>query len=724
MVHVVAIKDVSDGNDQHVPSDADLKLGDPTPYLNGLARPWLESKGIPVDPNKSMLETISHRLESSLTPSETIYRLNELPKGYRLFEKTRASDPKTTDKYLFGHPNYKHFRSVPEFWPHFSWLMSDCHGQCECIHCSGASGKSGTTRGRKAKGQVTAQTANLSMQPATDPAAHFRSSSSKSNQEHHSGSMPSGSAPLLQSPLVIVGPKASQKAVDAYHTPDRLRQLLMKTSQGSVVDESFSEPGSMDWRSERKLMNQEFLKLSKQASFIPRRGEVVLFVSRLEDGQEICRENATSHYKIYDAKLRAFVGYPQWQAGVVAQDAQEPLAVQDILEETAKQGNVIHSGFRIETQVHGADRSRYYYVPLHHIRPFIFWRLYITGSLEEYHPSVKTCLDRMATWTLVEKNHFRGKSPDACLSAKGIFLGPELLVVGDAVRLKDCHKEDGDNVNYVMKLASIRLEYKLADPEPAIDGPKWTSKIKLEGELFTSCPDRANPKQPLQKSAISTAEASTLPRGCQGFTWFKTYDDKTRVRLDLHLVMGRCYEAEAMILWFPPEDDRLAASPEPLLSIGAEGLREMREHGREHDDRIGQGQRFFWSNSRGEALKLRELNGTPLAEYDADRDEQKIEDMADAAATMTRKRANIPPVPSQPIGNQPLRQSIARGSSVAVASRSRSPLKRASTVDRDGDEIMDDELQQKDDEHSSKRARVETVSDDDLDLSRFKHNAA
>ncbi|TPX67054.1 hypothetical protein SpCBS45565_g04008 [Spizellomyces sp. 'palustris'] len=68
-------------------------------------------------------------------------RLKEFPHGYILTQQERGDTGKSSkvaDPYVYGHPSGARFRSVNEFIPHLSWLVtSDTHqyDECGCKYC-------------------------------------------------------------------------------------------------------------------------------------------------------------------------------------------------------------------------------------------------------------------------------------------------------------------------------------------------------------------------------------------------------------------------------------------------------------------------------------------------------------------------------------------------------------------------------------------------------------
>ncbi|KAI9817154.1 MAG: hypothetical protein M1827_001266 [Pycnora praestabilis] len=400
--------------------------------------------------------------------------------------------------------------------------------------------------------------------------------------------------------------------VDEEGTPEILSLMVQKLKKEGYVDEPMVEPLSMDWRAERHLLPERIQKDVHQYSFIPRAGELVLFVREIVGN--IVFDLALEEHRIVDPATKKYTGYPQWEAGTVGQVAEEKVLIEDIIMETKKEYNVNRSGFRIECMSdlnnHQKGYSKQYkYVPMHHIRPLCFWQEHMNGiDREDWHPTVKHALKATSSFSLVGKYRFRGQWPNATLFCKGIYLGAEVIFVGDAVRLIPTNEED--NVEDVLKINSIRLKFSNLDAEDTqqskgIDPLKIV--IRLVGKAYTLNPDRAfSPK------AINSDEITgSFPPGMHGYdAWYYLHDPKTGYQVSLNRVLGRCFEGEAMTFWFD----------EASMEFGVEGVRQARSFAREKDKRIPAGRKWYWAETRADSLDLKTLNGLEVGKYDRERD--------------------------------------------------------------------------------------------------------
>lgn len=387
------------------------------------------------------------------------------------------------------------------------------------------------------------------------------------------------------------------------------------------------ETMSMDWRAERSLLPDMFQTISKQRSWIPRVAELVLFVKDI-DG-EICFDAAAKDYKVFKEFQGngVFTGHPRWQAGVVSQVANESLQLEDLLLETKKRENVTYSGFRVEPLPKPNDpkgktlSKQFKYVPLHHIRPFVLWQEFVKGILQtEWHPTIKNALTVMSSISLLEKYHFRGTWPNATILCRGVYIGSELICVGDTVRIIPASK--GAKVTDIVRVDAIKLRLTNLDKasdDDNDDGHPYNSSISIAGKAHTLDVSRAWSKTPISRFDISSA----LLTGMDGYDeWYLLHDPSKQYQISFNRVLGRCMEADPMLLWFPATDTE---EPRADLSKGLEGVRAARQFSSTNDSRILDGKTWFWGDCRAETLDIEELNGVRVSAYDDDRDERQLD---------------------------------------------------------------------------------------------------
>ena len=415
--------------------------------------------------------------------------------------------------------------------------------------------------------------------------------------------------------------RTSVAKVDEEGTPDVYRILIDKLQQEKSIDEHVKEPMSMDWRAERALMPAMLQQLAVRPSWMPRVGEIVLFIRTIGAAQEVCFDNSSYQYRIYDSKEAAFIGFPRWEAGIVGQVTKEDLRVRNLVHETGKKVNITYSGFRVEAfpdpnSNEKPDSKQYKYVPLHHTRPFIFWQDYLKSVPEKlWHPTIKHALTVMSTVSLVEKFHFRGTWPTAELSCKGMYLGSEFIIVGDFVRL--IPKDATGPVEDVMKITSIILVFSNLDKASGNDydeGHPYNSAIHVVGTAYTTNSNRAM-KETMDVDVSDGLSSSTF----SGYKRFhRIHGAEQSLRVSFKRILSRCYEAEAMMLWFPPVDSTQHNSAN--LDTGAEGIRDARSYSARVYLRIQEGRSWFWADTRVEALDLGSLSAQEVGRYDEDRE--------------------------------------------------------------------------------------------------------
>ena len=429
---------------------------------------------------------------------------------------------------------------------------------------------------------------------------------------------------------------AAASAIPAYqdeeHVPDMLRVLIDRLKREGQLETDFREELSMDWRSERNSLPRQLDALPKYGSFVPRVGELVLFVRFLDNETEICREDETGRHKLFDTHEQVFRGLPTWEAGVVAQNA--PVQLEDILQQSQKE-NFTLAGFRIEplpkpgSSDKGASK-KFKYVPFHWMRPFVLWKEFLSGVAEQnWHSTVHHAMTAMATFSLVEKYSFSGTWPTANLHCKGVYVGSELWVAGDALRIRPDAAQD-NVVTDVLHVTSVVLRLSNLDKTTGDDHDDrhpYNSAVWLYGKMYTTKKTRAWNGV---AEGLTKQEEHTLPQGLKGYKLHHRHDPRKSVRAPIRKILGRCFEAESLQLWVPATAEVSKAS----LSLGLSGVDYARDYAKKHDERILPEKYLFWADSRGQALDIAELNGVLLSGHDPDRDEEQLDDWASSTRVL------------------------------------------------------------------------------------------
>ncbi|PGH32392.1 hypothetical protein GX50_04817 [[Emmonsia] crescens] len=580
VVEVPIHKTFTDGDRNLWPRNSRFEREDPHLYLLKLASMWMKERG-EARPGKH-------------------YILDQLPEGYVYMSRARQHNPELRDKYLYGHPSGHYFNSPNRFWPHFYYLMTHGAAPCRCDLCRA---------GKQAINYDDPTMAKQRRKPGPKPKPNLGGANTPTN-----GVVGRSGRPKTRKYL----------AEDEEGTPDLFKTLVFKLKDKGSINQSIKEQLSMDWRAERNALQEHLTRTFMQHSFIPRLGELVLWCYSFQ-GTELKFNWATESFEMYCRKRRKFLGTPEWRAGTVAQAAEEPPILEDIITETDKKFAVNKSGFRIETfpdpNSTNKNLSRQYkYVPLSCIRPLNYWQIFLQGiHPDEYHPSIKNALTIMSSFSVVDKYHFKGVWPDATVYCKGIFIGSEFLIKGDGIRLmprsQSVSADPHDRVTDVLVLESIQVKLRNCDADLASPLLCKSTTVRLVGKAYTLAPKNAyrEPDSIAGPRPLTDAEVidSFECVGMRGYgKWYRMQPENHRIQISLDHVVGRCYESELMSLMF----DDLS------LGLDLEGVIAGREYGRLTDQRLTPGNEWFCGDSRVETLALESLNLEEVGIYDDTRD--------------------------------------------------------------------------------------------------------
>ena len=570
---IVPLRHGSDGDATHRPvSQAYKQINPPTMYLEKLGVQWMEAR-------REALPGVAYILE-------------RLPAGYTLWQRPRTKDPTVLDKYLYGHPSQITFDSPNRFFPHFKYLMENRGSNigCPCTVCNAKGGVVPPIRAPTTTG-ITSQ--------------------------------PKGRPKLL-------APGMNASRVDEEGTPDIYRNLIDKLKSQGNLDEAITEPMSLDWKAEQAILPEILEELQQNPQWLPRRGDIVLYVRRLPAGVEMFHDSG--EFKLRHIESGAWVGHPSWEAGVIGQTPAERVSIEDLVREYGKKQNVSSSGVRVEPipSPNNNDKSlskQYEYIPLHYTRPFVFWAD-LLGSIpeEKWHPTIKNALTTMSSFSLMGKHHFRGTWPEAQIYCHAIYVGAEMIAVGDTVRLMP---KSGMSCTDVLTIKSIRLKLSNLDVANSNDydeGRPYNSSIFIYGTAYTSDPHRTT------KEWFSTNHP---PRKIihEDDPWqYPLHPPTKEMQIPFSRIVGRLFETEAMILWFP----HLSKNTLTSLSQGIAGMQEAREFSRKNDRRITEqfGATWFWGDTRAEALDLHTINGLETSKYDTEREPKEWRKQIKAAELM------------------------------------------------------------------------------------------
>ncbi len=371
----------------------------------------------------------------------------------------------------------------------------------------------------------------------------------------------------------------------------------------------------MDWRAERNSLPARIQKETNQYSFVPRLGEIVLWVREISG--EIVLDQDKLEFKMLNENTGEDFGHPYWMAGVVGQVAEEAVRPEDLLMETDKEFNVNMSGFRVECFPDPNSNEKgysmqYKYVPLHHIRPFNFWQQFLNGIDEKaWHPSIRHALTVMSSLSLVEKFKFKGTWPNATIFCKGVYIGAEAIFVGDAIRIMP--EKDQKRVTDVLTITSIRLRmlnlnHETEQGSDVDEDHRFAIVLYLVGKAYTTARSKAYENMIVPASEVT----ADFPPGMRGYhPWYRLHDPGRNYLISKDRVLGRCFEADAMNMWFEHS----------TIDVGLDGVRTARLYSTANDGRIkDSGKSWYWGETRVDVLDLETLNGLNVGEDDETRD--------------------------------------------------------------------------------------------------------
>jgi hypothetical protein len=407
---------------------------------------------------------------------------------------------------------------------------------------------------------------------------------------------------------------------DSEGVPDVFREAIAKLKRLGEIDEPIYEPQSMDWRAGNKPIRENIVRLGLQSSYVPRVGEVVLWMPQL-DG-ELRYDDRTGVYRSFSSKKSRFMGIPKWRAVTIGQAPdKDPVLLEDLIEPTSKEWAVNYSGFRIETfpDPNSDEKSsslQYAYIHIHLLRPFYSWPVWLANIPEkDWHPSIKHAMTIMSSLSLVDKYRFSGEWPDASVDCRGIFLGPEMIIVGDAVRLKPAGAtlETIDNLPAVTDVMAIdQIQFRLIScVNDAQQSPLLAEKhqLRVRGKVYTLSPMRAyrEPGEyaPLPLGRHEVINAFQQTSMTEYGPWYRAHKAGTLVEVSQDMIIGRCYEPSAMELVFG----------KTALNFDLAGMLASRDWARRADNRLPDGQHWFWADYRTQALGIDTLNGEDVGRY-------------------------------------------------------------------------------------------------------------
>lgn len=402
--------------------------------------------------------------------------------------------------------------------------------------------------------------------------------------------------------------------------PDYWKIHMKKMKDEGKIDEEIKHTFNMDWSFSHESMENYFTRVSLDPAFLPRKGELVLWVYNM-DGDLFLDWKAQSWVvRGEDGTLK---GMPEWRAGIITQTPEEKTSYEDIMHTTKKMNpSVSYHGFRVETLSDpiGDDKSyssQYRYVPLKCIKPLNDWERWVHGRPREaWHPSIEFALTVMSSWCTVSNTRFVGTWPNARIHARGLWLGAELIAAKDTIRLKPVGQDPDDMmrdgyVEYldtdpvdVMAVHKIALDLQGCQEDP--ENPQLAENVAclVSGKIYTRDKnrlDRPTPfsKEPLEEMTVDEVNTAFNQIHMADYgPWYRMCAGKFCV-VNQSMILGRCYEPLPTACFY--NTDRLDYDMHSILT--------GRRFSSQVDRRIPPGIGWFWGDNRAQILGLAEVNG-------------------------------------------------------------------------------------------------------------------
>ncbi|OQU98760.1 hypothetical protein CLAIMM_04493 [Cladophialophora immunda] len=633
-------------------SDGDQRTWPPKPYrpsseerhLINLAKAWSEKLGI-------QRPGLDHYLD-------------KLPLGFSVFETDQHGNTGVVYKRLFGHRSGKYYDSIARFQPHFLWLMSGMKGTCECILC-------GHYKAEPIKRRIRHPVDNQLLFAREKRKTFTPLESESSSRSTSIASRATGA--ISTRPQRHIKAAGAPYAQDAEGTEDvfkdQIKRLEAVKGGTTGIEDDIWEPNSIDWRAEHSWTTQNvqdwpgvdyvqrsLTLIEHQHAFVPRVGELVLFCPNFLHNHYLMLDEKTQEYKFYSFEQKCFHGSPDWRGGVVATvpsaiATDGPVDFPDIQDLPSKQTSLNTGGFRVETfpdpnnEEDKTMSKQYRYLPLRNIRPLSHWQMLLRGiPRTKWHASIEHAMTCMTSLSLLEKWCFKGDWPDATIRCKGIYIGSELITVGDAVRIAP--REKGKGCSDVLVVESIRLHLdEIKSEHVSADSPLLSTRsyITLVGKGYTIDRRRhyklqaTNPDSTLgDAESVPQDEVKTVfrPVGSAIYgPWYPLHAPHHRYEISHDQVLGRLCEAAAVQLWTGLLQHKSANGRKgdirPSLDYDLKGIEEGRAYATQADERLDEVNEgsllWYWADTRAEALDLQTINGLEVGKYDRLRDRDTLE---------------------------------------------------------------------------------------------------
>lgn len=272
--------------------------------------------------------------------------------------------------------------------------------------------------------------------------------------------------------------------------PHRLNVFLQQLKRDGTIDLTWENHENAEWKEEKKHLLRYNKRLNAQSSCKPRVGELVLWC----EDEGVIRWDVDMQEFFVDTNRGP--RHPKWQAGVVAEAPNEPIALVDLHGPEPGVTTTKRPGFKIDSipDPNGADKSiskQSRQVPIHRIRPLFMFREVMSGiNANTWHDSIGHAMCWATTICLVEPLHIRGTWPQATegrreaeVSYAGLWIGSEYIVPRDIVTLLPEQMWD--------RMTTIMVVYDIIQLSSKLGYPGETAHVYAIGKTYTTEKDLA-----------------------------------------------------------------------------------------------------------------------------------------------------------------------------------------------------------------------------------------
>lgn len=367
-------------------------------------------------------------------------------------------------------------------------------------------------------------------------------------------------------PAEIIDINPAQKYIDL------LYRGYKNKAQNLTLDFDYNETMGWPYRLFNPYVEYDTI-LHSCHSFQPRENEIVLFYN---DQSALGMDESTQYLRLFDERTGHFGGWPKWEAGrVISSPEPGQTHVEDLSSSTRKGKKRSSPSICVEVlpsdSLSQSTPTRLD-VELRQIRPFsmlrelqhgqdqILWEDNImptTHMMSQLFP-FEPC-SFMRIFLSSDTPEAASESLHAKFRCRGIWLGAEKIIEGDAVRLMPL--DDQGVIDHVLVIKEI--SYVLEHLEAEVP----SGNLFFEGRCLTLTQPSPKSEAVVRPSFTYEDLASQgLPRCMRGYTWYDSESPDMDGIFPPDRILGRCYEREAMELMIYASD----------LNIGLEGVRELR----------------------------------------------------------------------------------------------------------------------------------------------------